>query len=63
MMHQAIDSSLQFNDRPDRETIIQKDDIISLKIDLNLLSVEEFIQKYCTSTTAEPPLKIVYRKQ
>ncbi len=63
MMHQAIDSALQFNDRPDRETVIQKDDIISLKIDLNLLSVEEFIQKYCTATTAEPPLKIVYRNQ
>ncbi len=63
-MHQAIDPLAQFNDRPDREEIIQKDEIISLKIDLNLLSVEEFIEKYCSScTTGEPLLKIVYRKQ
>jgi len=64
MMHQAIDPLAQFNDRPNREEIIQKDEIISLKIDLNLLSVEEFIDKYCTPfATEEPPQRIVYRKQ
>lgn len=64
MMHQTIDSSLMFNDRPQRDTVIQKDDVISLKIDLNLLSVEEFIQKYCEPAAHEEShLRIVYRKQ
>lgn len=32
--------------RPLRNTIISKDEITGLTIDLNLLTVEEFIQKY-----------------
>ncbi len=62
MMHQTTDSVSSFTGRPQRDTIIQKDDIVSLQIDLNLLSVEDFIRKYCTTAPAdEPRLKITYR--
>ena len=62
MMHQTTESVSGFTGRPTRDTIILKDDIISLQIDLNLLSVEEFIRKYCTlASEDEPRLKITYR--
>ena len=53
MMHQKCEPLIKFNDRPIREAIIQKDEIISLIIDINLLSVDEFIQKYCYSCSQE----------
>ena len=56
MMHQKCEPLITFNDRPIREAIIQKDEIISLVIDINLLSVDEFIQKYCYSCTQESSL-------
>ena len=43
--------------RPVRETIIQKDEIVSLVIDINLLSVDEFMKKYCSSSSQEPSIK------
>ena len=43
--------------RPVRETIIQKDEILSLIIDLNLLSVDEFMEKYCSSSSQESSIK------
>ncbi len=48
MTHQTTDSSVILYGRPKRDTIIQKDDVVSLTIDCNLLSVEEFIEKYCS---------------
>ena len=57
MIHQKCEPLITFNDRPVRETIIQKDAIISLIIDINLLSVDEFIQKYCYSFSQETSLE------
>ncbi len=37
-----------YPNRPERESIIQKDDILSLKIDLEVLSPEELHAKYFT---------------
>lgn len=37
-----------YEHHPDRETIIQKDDILSLKIDLEVLSPDEIFAKYFT---------------
>ena len=45
MMHQSINPATAF-DRPVRDAIIQKDEIISLKIDLETLSLGEFYGKY-----------------
>lgn len=56
MMHQKCEALIKLNDRPVRELIIQKDEIISLIIDINLLSVDEFIRKYCYSCTQESSL-------
>lgn len=53
MMHQKCESLIKFNDRPIRDKIIQKDEVISLIIDINLLSVDEFILKYCYSCSQE----------
>lgn len=60
--HLGTSKKIRFFDRPDRETIIDNDDIIGLKIDLNLLSTEEFIKKYCSST-GKHRMKSVYRKR
>ena len=60
MKHQTVQPAVKLNDRPIRDTIIQKDDIISLIIDVNLLSVDEFIFKYCLTTTTESPIKITF---
>ena len=43
--------------RPVREKVIQKDEILSLVIDLNLLSVDEFMEKYCFSSSRETEIK------
>jgi len=56
MTHQKCEPIIKYNDRPIRESIIQKDEIVSLIIDINLLSVDEFIQKYCYSCTQETSL-------
>jgi hypothetical protein len=63
MTQQFIKTAECTHDRPERETIIQKDEIISLKIDLNLLSVEDFLEKYCTTVQHASPMKIFYRKR
>ncbi|MBD3418737.1 MAG: hypothetical protein GF398_01340 [Chitinivibrionales bacterium] len=34
------------NDRPSRETIISRDEVMSLKIDMEVLGPDEFIEKY-----------------
>lgn len=53
MMHQKVESLVDLNDRPERNTVIQKDDIVSLTIDINLLSVEKFLEKYCSENPTE----------
>jgi hypothetical protein len=60
MKHQSVQPAVKLNDRPIRDTIIQKDDIISLIIDVNLLSADEFICKYCLTTTTESPIEIAF---
>ena len=45
MMHQPVNPSTAF-DRPIRDDIIQKDEIISLKIDMETLSLNDFYQKH-----------------
>jgi hypothetical protein len=46
MMHQPVYPSIAHNDRPVREEIILKDEIIGLKIDLETLTLDEFYVKY-----------------
>jgi len=48
MMHQRIDSLTTTRGRPvaERETIIEKDEIISLKIDLETMSLADIFHKY-----------------
>ena len=50
MMHQENQPLFTFHDRPLRDSVIQKDEIISLMIDIHLLSADEFIRKYCSIT-------------
>jgi hypothetical protein len=38
--------SIDFSGRPDRESVIDKDEILSLRIDLEVLSVEQLWRKY-----------------
>lgn len=57
MMHEIIKPQVNNDDRPIRETIIQKDEIVSLVIDINLLSVDEFMKKYCSSSSQESSIK------
>ena len=57
MMHQIIKPQVNNDDRPIRKTIIQKDEIVSLVIDINLLSVDGFIKKYCSSSSQESSIK------
>ncbi len=46
MMHQRVDPFITLDDRPDRDTVIEKDEIISLIIDLETMSTERFYDKY-----------------
>lgn len=45
-MHQRIEPEVTLDDRPDRDLIIEKDEIIGLIIDLETLSPEEFNDVY-----------------
>lgn len=45
MMHQPIDP-FDSDDRPVRDTVIDHDEIVSLKIDLEILTPEEIYKKY-----------------
>ncbi len=62
MIHQGVEPTVTLNDRPKRDTIIQRDDVISLKIDINLLSVDEFITKYCFDTVEKQQLRAKYKE-
>jgi hypothetical protein len=46
MMHQRIEPEVTLDDRPDRDMIIEKDEIIGLIIDLETLSPEELDRVY-----------------
>ena len=46
MMHQRVERHVRFSRRPRRETIIEKDEIVGLKIDVEVLSADEFYVKY-----------------
>lgn len=48
MRHQISGTGVPLEGRPNHDKIIQKDEIINLVIDLNLLTVEEFLLKHCT---------------
>lgn len=45
-MKQRIDPRLMFNDRPNRDEVIERDEIISLVIDLETMSPELFFNNY-----------------
>jgi hypothetical protein len=47
MIRHTRKPKITLSNRPKRDKIIQRDEIVSLKIDLNLLSVDEFIAKHC----------------
>jgi hypothetical protein len=46
MMHQQHEPNLTLDDRPDREVIIEKDEVIGLIIDLETLSADDFYATY-----------------
>ena len=46
MMHQRVDPFITLDDRPDRDTVIEKDEIISLIIDLETMTIERLYDKY-----------------
>ena len=46
MMHQRYEPDLTLDDRPEREAIIEKDEIIGLIIDLETMSTEDFYATY-----------------
>lgn len=46
MMHQQYEPDLTLDDRPDREEVIEKDEIIGLIIDLETLSADDFFASY-----------------
>lgn len=46
MMHQQIETTHLFSGRPERETVIEKDEIISLIIDMETMEVNEFYGHY-----------------
>jgi hypothetical protein len=46
MMHQRVDPYLTLDDRPDRDTVIEKDEILSLIIDVETMSTVDFYNKY-----------------
>lgn len=48
MMHQPFEPDLTLDDRPERNMIIEKDEITSLIIDLETLSPEEIYSIYFT---------------
>lgn len=62
MMRQVVKPNVTLNDRPKRDAIIQRDEIVSLKIDLHLLTVDEFIIKYCQDTN-KTPVKIMFHNR
>ncbi len=46
MTEKSVDSSRLFRGRPNRKNDIERDDVISLKIDLEVLDTEELYRKY-----------------
>ena len=50
--------------RPHRDTVIDHDDLVSLKIDLETLSTDAFLGKYCeTDPFVDLPPRITYRRR
>lgn len=56
MMHQPVHLPEILSGRPKRDTVIQKDEIISLKIDLQVLSTDKFLAKYFGTRPSTPLL-------
>lgn len=46
MIHQRAETFVSLDDRPNRNTIIEKDEILSLIIDVEILPTEKFYEKY-----------------
>ena len=46
MMFEPVDYPQSPSDHPHRQTVIERDEILSLKIDLEVLTPEEFHGKY-----------------
>ncbi len=46
MLHQRVDPFLTLDDRPDRDTVIEKDEILSLIIDVETMTTVDFYNKY-----------------
>jgi hypothetical protein len=45
-MHQRSEPFVTLDDRPDRETVIEKDEILSLIIDIETMSTSDFYNRY-----------------
>jgi hypothetical protein len=46
MMHQRVEPFVTLDDRPERDTVIEKDEIISLIIDIEIMTTVDFYKKY-----------------
>jgi hypothetical protein len=57
MMHQQFEPDLTLDDRPKREAIIEKDEIISLIIDLETMSADDFYTTYFAECRKNRPGK------
>ncbi len=45
-MHQRIEPYVTLDDRPDRDTVIEKDEILSLIIDVETMTTADFYNRY-----------------
>ena len=46
MMHQRIDPEISLDDRPERDQVIDKDEILGLIIDLETMSPDDLFSTY-----------------
>jgi hypothetical protein len=47
MMFFPMPHRVSLDDRPERDSIINHDEIISMRIDLEILTADQFCAKYC----------------
>ena len=45
-MHQRVEPYVTLDDRPERDNIIEKDEVMSLIIDVEIMDIEDFYGKY-----------------
>ena len=49
MMRNRMEPFVTLDDRPERDTVIEKDEVVSLIIDLETMSMDDLYEKYFSS--------------